>query len=257
MVARYVLLAAGLALLAGCRNQPAMMARVSPPSFNAPNIAPQPRQALPPVVSIKPQLPPKVQVQPRPPVQARKDVPSDWVPRAPVRAWKSIVIHHSATATGGAAAFDKMHKAKGWDGLGYDFVIGNGTDTGNGQIEVGFRWIQQLDGAHAKTPDNDFNKTGIGICLVGNFDETNPSPQQMASLAKLVGYLMKTYRITPDRILGHGDTKITACPGRHMNMAIVRRMAAQSMAEADIENPAEHPTAQAEGIPELLRDLHQ
>ncbi len=254
MVARYILLAAALALLAGCRNDTTMVAQVSPPSFNAPNIAPQPRQALPPVVNVKPQPPRVMPVQP-PQARAGKGVPQEWIPRAQLRPWKWIVIHHSATATGGAAAFDKMHKAKGWDGLGYDFVIGNGTDTGNGQIEVGFRWTQQLDGAHAKTPDNDFNKLGIGICLVGNFDETNPSPQQMASLAKLVGYLEKTYRITPDRILGHGDTKITACPGRHMNLAIVRRMAAQAMAEADIESPADLPTAQAEGLPELMRDL--
>jgi hypothetical protein len=229
-----------------------MVADVPPPSFNGPSVAPQPRQALPPVALVKPQ--PQKQAAPvRPQPPAAKGVPAEWIPKAPLRPWKWIVIHHSATPTGGAAAFDKLHKAKGWDGLGYDFVIGNGTDTGNGQIEVGFRWTQQLQGAHAKTPDNHFNDVGIGICLVGNFEETSPTPQQMHALAKLVGYLMRTYRITPDRILGHGETKSTACPGRHLNIATVRRMAAQTMAEADRASAL--PTAQAEGLPEALRDL--
>ncbi len=150
-------------------------------------------------------------------------------------------------------AFDREHKAKGWDGLGYDFVIGNGTDTGNGQVEVGYRWVQQLMGAHAKTPDNRFNDQGVGICLVGNFDETNPTAQQLQSLTRLVAFLMRTYHIAPDHIVGHGDTKITACPGKHMNVAGVRRSAAQMLAGSSSDGPAGLPTARADGTTELLR----
>ncbi|MFQ5589758.1 MAG: peptidoglycan-binding protein, partial [Phycisphaerae bacterium] len=51
--------------------------------------------------------------------------------------WTTIVIHHSATETGGASLFDRFHRKRGWDGLGYHFVIGNGTDTPDGLIEVG------------------------------------------------------------------------------------------------------------------------
>ena len=154
-------------------------------------------------------------------------IPITWVPPVTARPWRWIVIHHSATTTGGAAAFDKMHRAKGWDELGYDFVIGNGSDTGNGQIEVGSRWIKQKIGAHAKSSDNRFNEYGIGICLVGNFDVERPTPQQMAALDRLVAYLMVTYHIRPDEIMGHKDTKSTDCPGKYMNVAAVRRDAAQ------------------------------
>ena len=119
-----------------------------------------------------------------------------------------------------------MHREKGWDELGYDFVIGNGTDTGNGQIEVGSRWTKQKIGAHAKTADNRFNEYGIGICLVGNFMQERPTPEQIKSLDRLVAYLMNTYKITPDNIIGHRDTKATECPGKYMNLAIVRRQAA-------------------------------
>jgi hypothetical protein len=157
------------------------------------------------------------------------DAPPSWIPWATPRPWKWIVVHHSATAAGGAARFDKMHRAKGWDELGYDFVIGNGTDTRDGQIEVGSRWPKQKYGAHAKTPNEQYNNYGIGICLVGNFDIDYPTQKQMASLARLCAYMMITYHITPDRLLFHRDTKPTDCPGKHMHRDVVRKMA-----EADI-----------------------
>jgi hypothetical protein len=133
---------------------------------------------------------------------------------------------------GGAARIDRWHKDKGWDGIGYDFVVGNGTDTRDGQVEVGFRWKGQLTGAHTKTLSNEFNETGIGICMVGNFDVNRPSAQQLANLSKLVGYLMKTYNIPPDHILGHGQTKRTDCPGRYVSIADITRRSLQMMADA-------------------------
>ena len=83
--------------------------------------------------------------------------------------WTTVVVHHSATDRGSASAFDRGHRGKGWDELGYHFVIGNGRGSGDGQIEVGSRWYKQKHGAHCKTPDNYFNEHGIGVCLVGDF----------------------------------------------------------------------------------------
>ncbi len=175
-----------------------------------------------------------------------RGIPRDWTPVAAPNQWRWIVIHHSATPTGGAAAFDKMHRAKGWDELGYHFVVGNGTDTRDGQIEVGSRWPKQKWGAHAKTPDNRFNEYGIGICLVGNFDVGYPSAAQMASVDRLVAYLMKTYHIPADHVLGHGDTKATDCPGRHMSVATVRRNCVRMLADAGEQVPQDTRTASAE-----------
>lgn len=179
-----------------------------------------------------------------------RGIPRNWIPVAAPNSWRWIVIHHSATPTGGAVAFDKMHRAKGWDELGYHFVIGNGTDTQDGQIEVGSRWPKQKWGAHAKTPDNRFNEYGIGICLVGNFDVTHPTSAQMASLDKLVAYLMKSYHIPADHVLGHGDTKATDCPGRHMSVAAVRRACTRMLAGAG--EPVAPDTVAASG--EMLAD---
>jgi N-acetylmuramoyl-L-alanine amidase len=140
----------------------------------------------------------------------------------------NIIIHHSATNNGNAAIFDKQHREENhWEGVGYDFVIGNGTDSGDGQVEVTFRWRGQLTGAHCKTPNNWGNEKGIGICLVGNFDYTSPTVRQMQSLVKLVRFLQNQYRIPKSRIYGHGTTpgaRVTDCPGRRFPMARLKSM---------------------------------
>jgi len=147
--------------------------------------------------------------------------PAGWIPRGGIsKRWKYIVVHHSATPTGGARKFDKMHRAKGWDELGYHFVIGNGTDTPDGYIEVGGRWRKQKHGAHCKVPGNAYNEHGIGICLVGNFEHHRPSSKQMASLAKLTAFLAREARISPANINTHGGiTGKTACPGRYFSLS--------------------------------------
>ena len=135
-------------------------------------------------------------------------------PDAPVREWRYIVVHHSATSGGGAAAFARYHVfEKGWRSLAYHFVIGNGTQTADGEIEVGPRWRAQEAGSHAGVPE--YNEHGIGICLVGDFRTQQPTDLQMQSLEALARYLMKGYGIPPESVLGHGECPgaATECPG--------------------------------------------
>jgi len=213
MAKNWAFLALGIFLFVGCQQNHAPLAQVPPPSFSGPTIA------------AKPAPPPPAVAAPIAPPIAKSTGPRDWIPNVPARPWRWIVIHHSASPSGSMAVFDKEHKAKGWDGVGYHFVIGNGTNSGDGQVEVTPRWPIQKWGAHAKTPDNRFNEYGIGICLVGNFDMERPTSAQMHSLAKLVGYLMHTYHIPAGNVLGHRDTKPTECPGRYVNIAAIRQMA--------------------------------
>ncbi|MEZ6187432.1 MAG: peptidoglycan recognition family protein [Planctomycetota bacterium] len=142
------------------------------------------------------------------------------------RRWRYIVIHHSATDAGGAKAFHREHAKKWQNGLGYHFVVGNGTHTQAGQIEVGTRWIRQgqgIDGAHAG--NKLYNRFGIGICLVGEFNHDNPSPQQLDALRSLCRVLMKRYGITKDRVFGHQQVRKghTDCPGRHFPLEAFKR----------------------------------
>lgn len=233
-----------LFLLVGCQaQQSALVSSMPAPSFTGPVMQ---DDGMPTVVAARPAEPTIVVPQhnvPSTPAPSQKShhaepSPASWTPLAKANSWKWIVIHHSATPTGGAAAFDKMHKAKGWDELGYHFVVGNGTDTRNGQIEVGPRWLKQKWGAHTKTPDNQFNEHGIGICLVGNFDVSQPSETQLKSLAKLVSFLMKKYNIPADHVVGHRDCKSTDCPGRNMSIARIRLMSTQFAAGNSSEGHA-------------------
>ena len=162
---------------------------------------------------------------PRPAVASSAGTSSALLLPVGQRAWRWIVIHHSATEAGNAAGFDSAHRRKGWDELGYHFVVDNGHGGRDGAVEVGPRWAKQKQGAHAKTPDNRFNDFGIGICLVGNFDAERPSPAQLRSTAALVANLMKAYDIPPDRVIGHRDTKATDCPGRYCDVGQIRRLA--------------------------------
>jgi len=152
--------------------------------------------------------------------QVSWNTPADWRPAGRERPWRYIVIHHSATDWGSAAQFDRIHRARGWDELGYHFVIGNGSGSGGGRIEVGSRWTKQKHGAHCKVAGHpEYNDFGIGICLVGNFNETRPTEAQMRALANLVRYLSARYRIPRSRIFGHGQLKATKCPGRYFDYA--------------------------------------
>lgn len=151
----------------------------------------------------------------------------EWLPRGLriSQRWTHIVIHHSATKTGGANRFDRYHRRNnGWDELGYHFVIGNGTDTPDGYVEVGPRWLKQKHGAHCKTPDNYFNEHGIGICLVGDFTKTTPTNAQLASLYRVVRFLCDACSIPGSRVTAHDKiNRKTQCPGKYFGLAALRR----------------------------------
>ena len=138
------------------------------------------------------------------------------IPLYPTRRWMHIVIHHTATHDGDAFTIDELHHKRGfWNGLGYHFLINNGTNGKlDGQIQVGPRWIKQMDGAHCNAAD--MNQKGIGVVLVGNFSEQRSvSRAEMDSLIFLVRTLQKYYKIPNSKVIGHRDVpgKSTECPG--------------------------------------------
>ena len=146
--------------------------------------------------------------------------PAGWIPPGREQPWRHIVIHHSATDEGSAACFDRNHReVRGFEELGYHFVITNGRGGPDGAVEVGSRWKKQKWGAHCGgTPDNEYNDYGIGICLVGNFEHKLPSPRQRAALVRLIRFLMGRYPISAARVIGHqqAPNANTKCPGEKL-----------------------------------------
>tara|TARA_X000000950_G_scaffold123415_1_gene154732 strand:+ start:842 stop:1699 length:858 start_codon:yes stop_codon:yes gene_type:complete len=141
--------------------------------------------------------------------------------------WKRIVIHHSATPTDDAMNMHRVHKARGMkNGLAYHFVISNGSrKASDGEIFMGGRWKDQLDGGHMKSLT--YNRTSIGICLIGNFELRAPTTQQMNSLEGLCEYLMKRCGIRVDQVTTHKilHRNHTKCPGKYFSLpSLVKRI---------------------------------
>lgn len=113
------------------------------------------------------------------------------IDRAPVARgrWQYIVVHNSGTRQGNAAAFDYYHRhfRRMQNGLAYHFVIGNGTSTGNGQVEIGDRWRRQINGGHVHS--DYLNNIALGICLVGDFNRDQPTRAQLDCCEELIRYL--------------------------------------------------------------------
>lgn len=139
--------------------------------------------------------------------------------------WRYVVVHHSGIEAGNARSYGAAHKRRGMEnGLAYDFVIGNGKDSGDGEIEIGPRWLKQIDGGHVRS--DFYNTHGIGICLVGNFEKRRPGERQMRSLTALIDWLRDEAplggkpKFTVHRWV---DKNHTVCPGRFFPYAAMKK----------------------------------
>lgn len=120
----------------------------------------------------------------------------------------SIIIHCSATRAGQdlrARDIDRMHRARGFAQIGYNFVIDL-----DGLVENG-RPLS-IDGAHCNTKGfsgESYNKHSIGICYIGGLDASGQAADtrteaQRTALRELVAKLCREYPIA--ELLGHRDT---------------------------------------------------
>jgi N-acetylmuramoyl-L-alanine amidase len=127
---------------------------------------------------------------------------------------KQIVIHHSERDKDCAEFIKVRHKKRGWEDIGYHFVIEK-----NGKLKKGRS--EKFVGAHVL----GYNKNSLGICLIGNFDEFFPTEKQLKTLLKFLKKILKKYKLSSKNILGHREfpgVKKT-CPGKNINMREIRK----------------------------------
>lgn len=119
-----------------------------------------------------------------------------------------IIIHCSATPEGRdytVADIDRWHKARGWRGIGYHYVIYR-----DGSVHAG-RPVEQI-GAHC----TGHNANSIGICYIGGVaaDGKTPkdtrTPAQRIALRELVEELRAKY--PGATVHGHREFAPKACP---------------------------------------------
>ncbi len=150
-----------------------------------------------------------------------------WHPLETEHSWLYLVIHHSATNTGSVGSIHNEHRQRkdragnNWLGIGYHFVIGNGNGMEDGKIESTFRWKQQIHGAHSGSTAHNAN--GIGICLIGNFQNNAPTDNQLKAVRTLIGQLSNQYHIPARLVIGHNAVKSTDCPGKYFRLQEVVR----------------------------------
>ena len=118
-----------------------------------------------------------------------------------------IFIHHSATTvdqTVNVEVLDQWHRARGFSGIGYHYVI-----LRDGTVEKGRPELKV--GAHVK----NHNTGSLGICLVGGLNaqkkaENNFTDSQFNALRKLLKSLIDKYGEV--EVLGHKEVAQTECP---------------------------------------------
>jgi len=160
--------------------------------------------------------------------------------------WTYIVIHHSATSGATLESIAREHTERlHADGTAYHFLINTGRSPGtvDGQITLTPRWVRQQPGVHCNPPHHpEFSRRGIGICVVGNFNEATPTPKQMDSLVALVSLLSRQYNIPLDRIVSHNEIQATDCPGRRFPTAMLLGRLRQASLRKQLEVPPPEPS---------------
>lgn len=119
-----------------------------------------------------------------------------------------IVIHHTVTmheATPDDIAL--LHKARGWVGVGYHFII----DKAGIVYYVG-------DVGTARANVKNMNEKVIGIALIGDFTKHLPSDEQIQSAHELCQFFIDNSTVWPnikgwDGVKGHKELQATKCPG--------------------------------------------
>jgi hypothetical protein len=125
--------------------------------------------------------------------------------------WNYIYIHHSRTLAGDALTVGPQSSVLG---VSDHFVIGNGDGAGDGEIQVGQRWNQQLPPA-APLQGATIDPAFISVCLVGDFDQTVPTPTQIKRLSQLVSTLQSRLGISRDAVVLLNDQPSAAGIGKY------------------------------------------
>lgn len=164
---------------------------------------------------------------PKPPVVARTDWGSPdgqgsrWNPQ--YTTVTHLVVHHSAGASTSAdwpatvrAIWDFHTRpvsqgGRGWGDMGYNYLIDP-----NGVIYEGRAGGDNAIGAHFSCR----NGGTMGACLLGNFQNSSPTPAALNSLARLLAWKAAQRSLSPTESAFHsatGSTLLSVCGHRDAN----------------------------------------
>lgn len=126
---------------------------------------------------------------------------------------KKIIVHHTAADVPDPqfAAVNEWHKARNFPLSSLGFY-------------VGYHYLIEKDGTVTQARDEDEigahdqgeNFDSIGVALVGNFDKTDPTPEQEETLGKILVRMLDEYGLTIWDIEPHRKNDATSCYGTRL-----------------------------------------
>ena len=216
LATRRACLAAGLAVLVGCAHNPTTRSPQQTLYTSAPALDEPAAPVLPPQAKVA--SPARHDILPRSTWANGAPVPSLMQRMTPIR---YITVHHDGmqpffgrdrrTVAGHLETIRRLHRRRGWGDIGYHFAVDR----------AGRVWEARpltYQGAHVK----DHNPGNIGIVVLGNFEEQQPSPAQLAALQLQIRHLQSTYSVPTSRVRTHQEWAPTACPGTHLRSCLAQ-----------------------------------
>lgn len=158
-----------------------------------------------------------------------------------------LVVHHSASHNGHSGAeapaiirsfYDFHTSGRGWNDVAYNFLIDS--DGGIWEGRAG-----SLDGPIAGDATGGNQGFSQLVCVIGDYNATEPTPASLASLVSLLAWLADRYdisttpgsttafvsrgsnrhpagsEVTTPTITGHRAMSRTSCPGEMLNSYVV------------------------------------
>lgn len=142
-----------------------------------------------------------------------------------------LVIHHSGTKDGdtlSVPAIRRYHLQKGWTDIGYHLLC-EWVDR-PGDVPGGFELLagRPLLARAAGEPKEGFNRKGVHICFVGDYDQEPPSMDMWRFAMPHLADLLDVLKIPLENVIGHREiadvARYKACPGKMWDMNMFRTM---------------------------------
>ena len=127
-----------------------------------------------------------------------------------------LTVHHSGdnTVASGPARFriwQNYHMdVRGWGDVAYHYIIAE-----SGDVYTARSTDYRADTGTNYDPDRHFT-----LVLEGNFENVNPSVEQLDRLPVVLAWAAQRFGINTKTIAGHRDHASTACPGSNLYPAI-------------------------------------
>jgi hypothetical protein len=147
----------------------------------------------------------------------------------------TIFVHCSATQpdwmegdplSAKIAEIGRWHEKRGWNKIGYHYVIDRNGEIGKGRDE-------HVPGAHVA----GHNTGSLGICLIGGHGSSendpfskNYTPEQELALFNLIEDIKTRAKIT--KVRGHNEVAAKACPGFNVKRWLKNKPAKPKLTES-------------------------